>query len=84
MKRKLGMTPPVEQNWRMKEGNEREPWGAELYFRLMAFCGQPVTFEIDGFRKDWQDHRLGGSPDRIVTDTETGERWLLEIKTVSF
>jgi YqaJ-like viral recombinase domain len=81
MKRKLGFSPPVEQNWRMKEGNEREPWGAELYYRIMGFCRQPVRFEIESFRRDWQDHRLGGSPDRIVIDAETGERWLLEIKT---
>ena len=37
--------------------------------------------DTDGFRTDPSDKRLGGSPDRIVTDTDTGERWLLEIKT---
>lgn len=83
MKRKLGITPPVEANWRMKEGNGREPWGAELYLRIMGFCREPVSFAVESFCSDWQDKRLGGSPDRIVTSALTGEKWLLEIKTVS-
>jgi hypothetical protein len=84
MKRKLGLSPPVEQNWRMREGNEREPWAAELYYRIMGFCGTQVRYSVESFRSDWQDHRLGGSPDRIVEDVGTGERWLLEIKTVRY
>lgn len=80
MKQKLGFEAPEEPNWRMKEGNYREPWVAELYYRIMASCGHPVTLETDGFQEDPWDRRLGGSVDRLVSDA-TGERWLLEIKT---
>lgn len=81
MKQKLGLEPKDECNWRMAEGTKREPWAAELYYRVMGFCGERVQLDTDGFRNDPSDWRLGGSPDRIVTDPKTGERWLLEIKT---
>lgn len=81
MKRKLGIVEKKEANWRMLEGQRREPWAVELYFRLMQRAGYELQLDVDGFRADPQDHRLGGSPDRIVTDLVTGERWLLEIKT---
>lgn len=81
MKRKLGMIPKTEANWRMTEGNRREPWGAELYHRIMGWCGVDVELEVHCFASDPSDRRIGGSPDRIVRDKLTGERWLLEIKT---
>jgi hypothetical protein len=81
MREKLGITPPPEANWRMKEGNRREPWVAELYLRIMGWCKVDVELAVDAFRSDPSDTRMGGSPDRIVIDKKTGERWLLEIKT---
>lgn len=81
MKQKLGIDPPTESNWRMAEGNRREPWAAECYYRIMSYAGAFIRLDTDGFRTDPQDSRLGGSPDRLVTDLETGEKWLLEIKT---
>ena len=81
MKQKLGITPKTEANWRMLEGNKREPWAAELYYRIMAFCGSDIAMDTDAFRSDASDHRIGGSPDRIITDLTTGDRILLEIKT---
>lgn len=75
------MKPPVEANWRMMEGNKREPWGAELYLRIMGWCGVDVELQTACFASDPSDKRMGGSPDRIVEDKKTGERWLLEIKT---
>lgn len=81
MREKLGITPPPECNWRMKEGNRREPWVGELYYRIMGWCGVQVELEVDSFCSDASDSRMGGSPDRIVRDKLTGETWLLEIKT---
>lgn len=81
MKRKLGLIEKKEPNWRMMEGTKREPYGAELYRQLMWQCGCRIRMDVDGFRNDPDDNRLGGSPDRIVTDLDTGEQWLLEIKT---
>ena len=81
MREKLGIDPEPEANWRMLEGNKREPWAAELYYRIMAFCGQDVDLLVEHFASDSADPRIGGSPDRIVTDRATGEKWLLEIKT---
>lgn len=75
------MTPKKDPNWRMMEGNKREPWGAELYLRIMGWCGVDVELETACFASDPSDKRMGGSPDRIVIDKKTGERWLLEIKT---
>ncbi len=80
MKRKLGMLRPVEQNWRMSEGNRREPWVCELYYRIMGACNHPVKLWVDNFKSDPDDHRLGGSVDRLVTDAQ-GDRWVLECKT---
>lgn len=82
MKRKLGITPPKEPNWRMLEGQKRENWVCELYFRIMGAFWQPVDLWVDAFRFDPQDRRLGGSVDRLVTDRKTGEQWVLECKTV--
>lgn len=83
MKRKLGMKPKKEANWRMEEGTKREPWAAEMYYRFMRdHAEHPVQLWTDAFRRDPADHRLGGSVDRIVTD-EDGCKWVLEIKTVS-
>lgn len=81
MREKLGIDQPEEANWRMQEGNRREPWVAELYLRLMRRIGYQIELLCDGFRDDPADHRLGGSVDRIVVDQASGDRWLLEIKT---
>lgn len=81
MKLKLQLSPKIEANWRMMEGNRREPYAAELYFRLMTFAGHPVTLLTDAFTLLPQDHRMGGSIDRLVECDLTGERWVLEIKT---
>ncbi len=81
MKRKLGMVPEKECNWKMSEGQRREPWAAELYYRIMRFCGVNIVLTSEAFRQHPQDRRLGGSVDRIVHDLDTGEEWILEIKT---
>ena len=81
MRIKLGMQEADPPNWKMMEGTKREPWAAELYYRVMGAFGQPIRFYTDVFKTDPQDHRLGGSLDRIVEDVKTGDRWLLEIKT---
>lgn len=78
MKRKLGLIDKEPPNWRMLEGQKREDWVCELYYRFM---GGTVNLYVDGFRADPDDHRLGGSVDRIVEDKLTGERWVLECKT---
>ncbi len=80
MKRKLGTTPPKEPNWKMLEGQKRENWVCELYFRIMGAHYHPVQLWTDAFQFDWKDRRLGGSVDRLVTD-ESGARWVLECKT---
>lgn len=81
MREKLGLVPPVEATWRMREGQRKENWVCELYYRYMRAIGRPVTLWVDGFRRDWQDDRIGGSVDRLVTDDATGEEWVLECKT---
>jgi hypothetical protein len=43
--------------------------------------GTPVTLITHGFARLEEEPRSGGSPDRIVEDVATGERWILEIKT---
>lgn len=81
MKRKLGMIPSKESNWRMAEGQKREPWAAEKYYQLMNHhFDYPVKLYTDSFRTDWQDSRLGGSVDRICRN-EQNDQWILEIKT---
>lgn len=79
MREKLGLSSPPVANWRMLEGQRREPWVAELYFRLMGSCGSPVVLATSPFQQDPADKRLGGSPDRIVHCGASS--WLLEIKT---
>ena len=81
MKIKLGIEPPPEANWRMLEGQKRENWVCELYYRLMGAFGDPVELFTDHFKEDPDDHRLGGSVDRLVRSKATGERWVLECKT---
>lgn len=78
---KKGLEPKTEMNWRMQEGIRREPWVAELYFRLMGAFGAPVSLYTNAFTHLPEDHRMGGSVDRIVECDRTGERWVLEIKT---
>lgn len=80
MRIKLGMEQAEEANWMMLAGQEREPWVAEVYFRLMHSCGHPVVLDVDAFQSYHADRRLGGSVDRLVTDAQ-GNRWLLEVKT---
>ncbi len=80
MRIKLGQEDPPESNWMMQQGQERENWVCELYFRLMGAFHNPVTLYTDTFRVYEPDRRFGGSPDRLVTDA-TGEVWLLECKT---
>jgi hypothetical protein len=81
MRRQLGLEPPFEGNWLTSEGTRREPWVAELYFRIMGAFGEPVTLWTDAFSFLQQDRRMGGSVDRIVTSNKSGETWVLEIKT---
>ena len=78
-KKGLDQQPPM--NWRMREGIRREPWVAELYFRIMGAMYAPVTLYTNAFTRLPQDPRMGGSVDRIVECDRTGERWVLEIKT---
>ena len=80
MKIKLDLIPPEEANWMMEQGQLRENWVCELYFRIMGAFGHPVSLYIDSFKVYEADKRFGGSPDRIVEDN-SGERWLLECKT---
>lgn len=79
MKRKLGLVPKKEQNWRMSEGIRREPWACELYYRIMGEAGCPVEFRLDAFRLDPDNPLLGGSVDRIVLGN--GRMWIFEAKT---
>lgn len=81
MRRQLGLEPAFEGNWATSEGTRREPWVAELYFRIMGAFGDPVELATDAFSFLKQDRRMGGSVDRIVTSKTTGEEWVLEIKT---
>jgi predicted phage-related endonuclease len=81
MRRKLHIDPPVESNWLMQFGNDHENWVCEIYFRVLASCGQVTRRETRGFDRDPDDCRLGGSVDGIITDVATGERWVLECKT---
>jgi len=81
MRIKLEQEEPEATNWMMQQGQLRENWVCELYFRIMAAFKQPVLLYTDSFKVYAQDRRLGGSPDRIVFDAATGERWLLECKT---
>ena len=81
MKRKLKLVPEKPLNWAMSEGIKREPYAAELYYRIMHFCGYNIRFIMDAFKEDPQDKRIGGSVDRIVEDLDSGEKWILEIKT---
>ena len=77
---KMGIDAADPCNWRMAEGNRREPFIAELYWHIMRMCGHNVHLHTDAFREDVDDHRFGGSVDRIVTD-DTGDKWVLEIKS---
>lgn len=83
MKEKLGLTPKPEANWRMMEGNKREPWASEIYRTIMRdTMNVPVVLWTDSFRHEPSDKRIGGSVDRIVTREDMpGEKWVLEIKT---
>jgi len=80
MRIKLEQEPAPESNWMMHQGQLRENWVCELYFRIMHAFRHSVTLYTDSFKVYNGDKRLGGSPDRIVVDA-TGERWLLECKT---
>ena len=80
MRIKLEMEAAPESNWMMDQGRERENWVCELYYRIMGAFHHPVQLWVDDFRSYAEDRRLGGSPDRLVTD-ESGECWLLECKT---
>lgn len=81
MRTKLGIDAPQEANWRMQQGNLRENWVCELYYRLMHRFGADISLSIDGFHADPQDWRFGGSVDRVVQCNKTGEQWVLECKT---
>lgn len=80
MRIKLGIDPPVECNWRMEFGTVHEVWVREMYYRFMLQSGKRVSFNLPAFASDPSDRRLGGSPDGVVTDLDTGEKWLLECK----
>jgi len=80
MRQKLGIDESDPPNWRMQEGNRREPHIAELYYRIMHAWQHPVQLSVDAFVKDPDDPRIGGSVDRLVTDSNN-DRWVLEIKT---
>lgn len=80
MRIKLGLEEAEPANWMMQQGQLRENWVCELYYRLMGAFYHPVSLYTDSFRVYEPDRRLGGSPDRLVTDA-TGEIWLLECKT---
>jgi len=80
MQLKLGEIEAPPPNWMMLQGQLRENWVCELYFRIMGAFRHPVTLHVDHFRVYEHDKRLGGSPDRLVVD-EHGEEWLLECKT---
>lgn len=83
MRRKLGLVEQKTSTWRMQQGNAREPWAAEMYYQFMRdTCEEPVKLWTDAFKRDWADDRLGGSVDRIVENSD-GDKWVLEIKTVS-
>jgi len=80
MRIKLGLEEPEPSNWMMQQGQLRENWVCELYYRIMHAFKHGVTLYTDSFKVFESDKRLGGSPDRIVRDDD-GDIWLLECKT---
>lgn len=84
MQEKLGLKPADETNELMQFGIDNEAWVCEVYFRLMRELGYNIRMWSHGFHFDRKDERLGGSIDRIVECVDTGARWVLECKTVSF
>lgn len=84
MQEKLGLKPSDETNELMQFGIDNEAWVCELYLRIMRELGYNIRMWSHGFHFDGKDERLGGSIDRVVECQDTGTRWVLECKTVSF
>ncbi len=72
---------PSPTNYRMAFGIDYEDYVCALYQRVMAMAGRRIIMRTHGFRRFAEDPRSGGSPDRVVEDLDTGEKWILEIKT---
>jgi len=66
-----------EPTWIMLEGQKREPYVRHLFLSLLPY----FTCELPTLAVLPEDPRFGGSPDGILTHVETGERYLLEVKT---
>ncbi len=81
MKEKLGLKRPAPSNDAMQFGIEWEDYVVELYRGVMG--KRNLILHRHGFRRYEYEPRIGGSPDRIVEDLDTGEKWLLEIKTTT-
>ena len=81
MRLKLGIDKPDEMNEVMRFGIDYEDHVVLLYKEFMRKNGVNVKLETYGYRRFTDDPDSGGSPDRLVTDIDTGERWVLEIKT---
>ena len=64
-------------SWIMLEGQKREPYVRWLFMSLLPH----FTLELPALGVLAEDPRFGGSPDGILTHKETGERYLLEVKT---
>lgn len=81
MKEKLGIKGKKPASEAMEFGLEWEDYVVELYRK--ALRPRDLLCARHGFRRYEHDVRIGGSPDRLVTDMETEETILLEIKTTT-
>tara|TARA_Y100000361_G_C11136688_1_gene332411 strand:- start:436 stop:1434 length:999 start_codon:yes stop_codon:yes gene_type:complete len=75
---KKGLVDPFEGNEYTDYGHFKEPIVAHIYQSKMAELGVPVRMEES---ETLVKGRYGATPDRIITNCETNECWLLEIKT---
>lgn len=81
MKRKLKLVPSEPCNEIMQFGLDYEDWCIAKYKELMESKGYRIGMRSHGYRRFALDTDSGGSPDRLVTDLDTGQEWVLEIKT---
>jgi len=78
---KTGRMSPQADNPAMQQGRELEnevAWTYDCYMRARGRRMQRLSF---GFKHLPGDARFGGSPDGIVRDLDSGEIYVLEIKT---
>lgn len=74
----LGETRDLSENFYVRFGNAYEDACVRYYASL---CPHNIEIQRFGFGIHRSFDWLGASPDRIITNMDTGRRWLLEIKT---